>query len=61
MVSKIIESAQSGKLPAGFSLLGVMLSKEAPIPLVESYGTILHFRTRGDSARYSGSPFKIAV
>ncbi len=30
VVSKIIESARSGKLPAGFNLLGVMLSKEAP-------------------------------
>ena len=30
VVSKIIESAQSGKLPAGFHLLGVMLSKESP-------------------------------
>ena len=30
VVSKIIENARSGKLPAGFSLLGVMLSKEAP-------------------------------
>ncbi len=30
MVSKIIESAKSGKLPSGFSLLGVTLSKEAP-------------------------------
>ncbi len=30
VVSKIIESAQSGKLPVGFNLLGVMLSKEAP-------------------------------
>jgi hypothetical protein len=29
-VSKIIENAQTGKLPAGFKLLGVMLSKEAP-------------------------------
>ncbi len=30
VVSKIIENAQSGELPAGFNLLGVMLSKEAP-------------------------------
>ncbi len=30
VVSKIIESARSGKLPAGFSLLGVMLSNESP-------------------------------
>ncbi len=30
VVSKIIENAQAGKLPAGFKLLGVMLSKEAP-------------------------------
>ena len=30
VVSKIIESAQSGKLPVGFSLLGVMLSREEP-------------------------------
>ena len=30
VVSGIIESARSGKLPAGFSLLGVMLSKESP-------------------------------
>jgi hypothetical protein len=29
VVSKIVESAQSEKLPAGFNLLGVMLSKEA--------------------------------
>ncbi len=29
VVSKIIEGAQSGKLPAGFNLLGVMMSKEA--------------------------------
>jgi len=29
VVSKIIESAQSGKFPAGFSILGVTLSKEA--------------------------------
>ena len=29
VVSKIIENAQAGKLPSGFSLLGVMLSKEA--------------------------------
>ncbi len=30
VVSKVIENAQSGKLPAGFNLLGVLLSKEAP-------------------------------
>ena len=30
VVSKIIENAKSGKLPAGFNLLGAMLSKEAP-------------------------------
>ena len=30
VVSKIIESARSGNLPAGFNLLGVMLSKEVP-------------------------------
>lgn len=30
VVSKIIQDAQAGKLPAGFNLLGVMLSKEAP-------------------------------
>ena len=29
-VSKIIEGARSGKLPSGFKLLGVVLSKEAP-------------------------------
>ena len=29
-VSKIIESARTGKLPGGFTLLGVMLSKEVP-------------------------------
>ncbi len=29
VVSKIVENAQSGRLPAGFNLLGVMLSKEA--------------------------------
>lgn len=30
VVSKIIADAQSGTLPAGFKLLGVMLSKDAP-------------------------------
>ena len=30
VVSKIIENARSGRLPAGFSLLEVMISKEAP-------------------------------
>ena len=30
VVSKIIAGAQSGSLPAGFKLVGVMLSKDAP-------------------------------
>lgn len=30
VVSKIIENSKAGKLPKGFNLLGVMLSKEAP-------------------------------
>ncbi len=30
VVSKIIEVARSGRLPAGFNLLGVMMSREAP-------------------------------
>ena len=30
VVSKVIESARTGRLPGGFNLLGVMLSKEAP-------------------------------
>jgi hypothetical protein len=30
VVSNIIESSKTGKLPKGFNLLGVMLSKEAP-------------------------------
>ncbi len=29
-VSKIIDGARSGRLPAGINLLGVMMSKEAP-------------------------------
>jgi len=30
VVSKIIEDSKAGKLPKGFNLLGVMISKEAP-------------------------------
>jgi hypothetical protein len=30
VVSKIIENSKTGKLPEGFDLLRVMLSKEAP-------------------------------
>ena len=30
VVSKIIDDSKNGKLPKGFNLLGVLLSKEAP-------------------------------